>query len=238
MIEDLRIKYASGPNAAGRSRRQHCNSRVSEGIESTVMSSQVMAILQRELDPIELPGPPQQLEMPSLLVLANLAADLIQRDRGMTTLVRIGADHDHFDTSRVSSGWTHLPRRAHFNRATQAGSYQATIAADERPAEPHIGHKPPACDNHDEGSEETSEPCRTGQASHLREENRCRPQDLVILPQPVVLAFNRLSSACSSEVVPGRDPALMSACTSQRRTVLRPMFSLPATASANAVSEG
>jgi len=36
-------------------------------------------------------------------------------------------------------------------------------------------------------------------------------------------AFNRFSSACSSDVAPGRDPALMSACTSQRRTLSRPM---------------
>jgi hypothetical protein len=71
-----------------------------------------------------------------------------------------------FDTSRVNSDWTHPPRRARLNRATQAGSYQATHAADERPAEPHIGDKPPACNNHDQGSKETSEPCRTAQASH------------------------------------------------------------------------
>jgi hypothetical protein len=51
-------------------------------------------------------------------------------------------------------------------------------------------------------------------------------------------ARNRLISACSSLLAPGRSPASMSAWTSQRRTVSRPTPSLPATALANAASDG
>src|SRR4029450_3814253 len=51
-------------------------------------------------------------------------------------------------------------------------------------------------------------------------------------------ARNRLVPACSALLAPGGAPASTSAWTSQRRTVSRPTPNLPATALANAVSDG
>jgi hypothetical protein len=67
---------------------------------------------------------------------------------------------------------------------------------------------------------------------------RGRTQDLVVLAQPPVLRPQPFDLDLLVALAPGRSPASMSACTSQRRTVSRPTPSLPATALANAASDG
>src|SRR5829696_5027378 len=170
------------------------------------------AILEGELDIVELARPLQQRQMAvdvgTDCLLPEAPTHLIQGDDGVRALVGICADHDHANNllrmcgQRLPAG----PRRARLNRADRR--LLSSHARDPRvPAGPHIGDKPPTPSSGAGAAKKRANPA--GPAKHHIDAKKVVAARRISTSSRSrrFSALSRLISANSSLLTPSRSPA-------------------------------